>query len=353
MKKIFINLFGFLIGCSSGSSSDNSMLLLLSILNSQNSSTPIAPHRILKGQAAIGSFLPVGSIVQIRPAAVNGVPSDIIETTISDMQGNYSVEISSLPNSSVKIKTGGSTAPAISGFIIRVNSSGSWLYSYADNSGDTITSNVNPYTDIMIRQFYQTIDRLVYTNTADYNVENLFPTGFCADGVTVMPIPDPMVITEISNSMSAIIARVYNLPSISDFINTQWEEGAPLDALLGSAYFPHMVWFLNTEFLYLYYWPDAITDGAAIQIGPVGSPVQIDIWTPYGNTGSVTLGALSDKNGNTNPETVMIKMSDSVSGSNHFQTTTINLQQVGEQSVQIKIDDYQLGTWIEMAIQTE
>ena len=341
MKKLyFMFLVSLLIGC--GNSNNNS--------SATNPITPI--KKIIKGQAAVGSFLPVGAEVDIRPAPVNGVPCDLIVTQIADDQGNYAADVSNPKTTAGQSLE--STQPA--GYIIRVQAGGSWLYSYADNQSDAMVADVNPYTDIMIRVWYNSISREIHGGVpgiiTEFTLETLFSTGMQEDKITAMDVPDSTTMSEVITSMNNIMIRVYNLPSMSNYINMQWAEGSPIDCLLYNSSYPHLQWFLNTEFWHLFQCPDVITDAAAIQTGPDGSPVQIDIWTPYGNTGNVTLLALTDDQGTVNPQTIMIKMSDSVEGNNHFQTTTIPLMQVSERCVMITIDDY-AGGLFQLVIQTE
>ena len=340
MKKLFIILMLILIGC--GSSNNNTTV------------TPVTPvKKIIKGQAAVGSFLPIGAEVDIRPAPVNGVPCDLIITSIQDESGTYTADVSN-PKTSASSTI---TADQPTGYIIRVQSGSGWIYSYADNSGDAMTADVNPYTDIMIRVWYK------YINIAsapgggnNYDIDVLFPSGLFSDNSTAIGIPDSDTISEVIATMNNMLIRVYNLSDIDNFINMQWQEGSTIDSLLGSSSYPELSWYLNTEFVKLFYSPDVLTDGAAFQgatqpfPGGNGAPLTVDIWTPYGNTGNVTLSYIKDGGINYNGSMLMVKQSDSVTGSNHYQAITPAVEEDNEMSVMITIDDYNNGTPFQMVV---
>lgn len=338
MKKLFIFLMFVLIGCGG---------------SSNNSTPPATVKKIIKGQAAIGSFLPVGAEVDIRPAPVNGVPCDLIVTSIADDSGSYSADITTITQAA---GTTPINANQPSGYIVRVYTGSGWLYSYADNQGDAMTADVNPYTDIMIRVWYQYINISSAPGGGNnYDIDVLFPTGLFSDNATPMDVPDSTVISEAIATMNNMLIRVYNLSNMDNFLNMQWEEGAPIDCLLGSTDYTELEWFLNTEFIQLFYFPDVLTDGAAFQgatqpfPGGNGAPLTVDIWTPYGNTGNVTLSYINNSF-SYNGSMLMVKQSDSVAGSNHFQAITPPVQEDNEMSVMITIDDYNNGTPFQMVV---
>lgn len=86
------------------------------------STSPIVTSKFISGKAAKGAYLPVGSTVEVRPAAVKGLPSAILTTTVSDLQGGFVLD------------TKGFSGP----FLIRAcngdcTTTGKWYYSYAED----------------------------------------------------------------------------------------------------------------------------------------------------------------------------------------------------------------------------
>ena len=299
-----------------------------------------AASKKIKGQAAIGAFLAQGSQVEIRPLPVSGEPCDIITTTVMDDAGAYEAPIETVTQEGLEVPT---EPTEVSGYVIRAMSVSGWLYSYAANTDNSTIANITPYSDMMVKKFYQGKSEDITVN---------FSTGFRTDGITPISSPDGSTIDQVAAAMSRMLARVYNMPSIEDFMTSTWVEGTGLDGLLNNALTgPHLNWFLNQGFTNLFASPDAIYDGAAIQ-DELGDPVVVDIWTTHGETGSVTLGAITDLQGTVSPAVTMTKAADSTTGHNHFHAQTAGLMQVSGQNVSISISDYNGGTAFQVVIQT-
>lgn len=327
MKKILILSFIFLYACSPAHEKQNKVVYV--------------PH-IIHGQAATGAFIEAGAIVQARPAAVDGIPCDIIESTVTDDQGTISIDVSKPTqlNGNTEID---SSAP--SGFIIRVwsSSASSWVYSYADNVDSDTIANVNPYTDRLVRCFYN------QTQIDQGLIDSYFPTGLNTDG-SIMEIPSPDLINQIMDVMSNILYNTYGLTDIQNALKDNWQIDTGLDGLIASLGINKLGSFLEREFFNLLNDPDAIISGFAIQ-DSIPSPVIVEIWTAYGNTGNVSM-TYSDSSGN--QTTTMIKQSDSIEGNNHFKGTSINAGQCSMPYplVYITIDDYNSGAGFDLAINT-
>ena len=317
-----------------------SVLCLMSWLAACSGSGQTAASHVIKGQAAIGAFLDIGARVEIRPIPVSSSPCDIIITEVIDNVGTYTANVSTIVQAGTEITAEQSN---VSGYIIRAMSVAGWIYSFADNTDGSTISNINPYTDLLVNKFYQSVSE-------DISVD--FSTGYRTDGITPISSPDVGTVEQVIATMSNMLTRVYGMPSIEDFMTAKWEEGVGLDGILNNATTgSNLNWFLNDEFANLLVHPDVLTDGAAIQ-DELGNPVVVDIWTPFGNSGFVTLGALVDLQGHISGAVTMTKMPDSVAGNNHFHAQTSAVFTVSEQNIMIYIDDYNSGAGFQLVIQT-
>ena len=289
------------------------IFMLAFVMGCGGNSTKDKQVRKIHGQAAVGSFLVEGTTVEIRPAPVDGIPCELITTTVTDSSGNYEADVSKPVTTE-----GGELSPEQpTGFLIHA----SGLYSYTDNSGDAMTANVNPYTDTLVRQYYKICNNDIVSLTVDKQIDNVFPTGLFSDGVTAVNIPDSALMLKVVNVMTNVLISSYGLTSMDDFLTAQWSTSIPLDNLLNSSLYPRLSEFLPAEFEYLLTMPDAYTDGKAIQ-PIVNSPIYVDIWTSKGDTGVVTCNYGSYSY-------TMTKEPDSVNGNNHFYCQTDTFMQVG------------------------
>lgn len=343
MKRIFFVLwFIFLF----------SMILFACSGGSSKSKTT---HRIIHGVAAIGAFIEEGAQVQVRPASIDGInPEALIEGTVG-ANGSYVITIpESIPiieetvtdEKSNTSKASG-TLESGNGFIIRVwsASASSWVYSYAENNSSDVTANVNPYTDMMVKRFYYTGNNLSGYNAIDINT--VFSSGKFSDG-TPINVPTSELINNAMTVISKMLFRMYGIENIQNALTDTWQLDLGLDALLTAGGRSRMNEFLQYEFSNLYFDPYVITDGYAIQ-SEIGQPVICEFWTPYGNTGNVTMSYRD----NTGLQTVtMEKQSDSVPGNNHFKGQSTNTGQCMSPTggVYIMIEDYNGGMGFEIAI---
>lgn len=278
--------------------------------------------RVIKGIAAIGAFIEEGSTVQVRPAQVDGVPSEIIEGVVGP-DGTYEVvipeevpvepEVTDEFMKSYILKSG-STPENGTGFIIRVWSPAmsTWIYSYSENDGPETIANVNPYTDMMVRRFYATANNSAYplNNAYDQDINNIFTSGLFHDGVTPVNVPTNETITIAMNLMSKMLYRIYGLSDIQNALIDDWEIDLGLDGLLNASGRSRMNELLQYEFEYIYVTPDLITDGYAIQ-PEMFDAVDVEIWSSHGDTGTVTMMLRG-------VTYTMNKEADSVNGANHF-----------------------------------
>lgn len=302
--------------------------------------------RTIRGKAAIGAYIEQGAVVQVRPAAVNGIPCDIIESIVTDNQGNISVDVSN-PTQLTGATQPGETVP--DGYLIRVYSSAvsAWVYSYAENDSVDMVANSNPFTDAMIRQFYTTGNNdNVHSNSAnDKNIDSVFLSGVF-DDTTAINLPNAVTIDIIMQTMSNMLARNYNMPATQNALVDTWTADAGLDALLDHNVYPRLTAFLQDEFKNLFFDAEVLTDALCKQ-NEVGDPINVEIWTAYGNTGNVTL---TYNNNGTILTYTMIKQADSTAGNNHYTVTTDTITQIINPCVYIVIDDYNSGVGFELAV---
>lgn len=296
MKKIFFIFISFLIlwGCTPAEEKQSK-----------------TATRKIHGIAAIGAFIEAGAIVQVRPASVDGItPENLIEGTVGE-NGEYSITIpETIPYESEKTMSKISTDMENgTGFIIRVwsQSAVSWVYSYSENNDSDTVSNVNPYTDLFIRKFYNFANNQFGYNAV--NIDTVFPDGKFSDG-TPINVPTLDTVNNCMEIMAKLLYRIYDIPNIQNALNDSWQINIGLDALLTAAGRNRLNEFLQYEFEYLLWKPDFITDGYAEQ-PEIGQPAYVEIWTTHGDTGTTIMRI----NG---IDYIMNKESDSINGANHF-----------------------------------
>jgi hypothetical protein len=320
--------------------------------NCDKSNTP-SKKRIIHGIAATGAVIEEGALVQVRPAPINGQPSDILIATVGS-NGEYVVEIpETIPDVTEKKYI---TPQAGTGYIIRIysTSASSWLYSYSENDGSDTVANVNPYTDRIIRSFYAQMNNMAYPfiGIYDQDIDNIFPSGIFSDGITAVNIPEKATIDQIMTVISNMLKDTYNLTDIQNALTSTWDVGLGLDKLLDDAAggSGHLAMWLQNEFNYLYQFPDALISSSIYEddYNPVTNTIHIDIWTAYGNTGNVTLSGITGFW----LDTLLIKQSDSVPGNNHYSATIIFNVVSGYHGdyVTITIDDYNSGSGFPIAL---
>lgn len=308
-----------IVGCG-GNSSDN-----------ENGS-----KRVIKGVAAIGAYIEEGATVQVRPAQVNGSPSDLIEGVVGP-NGVYEVVV---PEEVPQVTDGdskGLTPENGTGFIIRVwsPSMSSWIYSYSENDGAETIANVNPYTDMMIRRFYASANNAAYplNNAFDQDINNIFVSGLFHDGVTPVNVPTNETITLAMNLMGKMLYRLYGLSNIQNALIDDWQLDLGLDALLNASGRNRMNEYLQFEFEQIYNFPSLIIDGYAIQ-HEIPEAIYVEIWSTHGDTGEVTMTLRG-------VTYTMNKEADSVAGNNHFKAqSNTGIQLNTGECVGIQFSDY-------------
>lgn len=296
--------------------------------------------RKIHGKAAIGAYIEEGAQVQVRPASIDGTnPAELIEGTVG-ADGNYTVTI---PEEIPVVSDGeGTTVTKVgtsmengTGFIIRVwsESAGSWIYSYAENDSADITANVNPYTDMFVRCFYNP------SMVDQGRINNYFPTGTFADG-SVMTLPDATFVLRVMDVMSRMLHTVWGMDNIQNFLIDTWEVDQGLDELINNLGLGVNA-FLYSEYFYIIQNPDIFNNAAAIA-DEESKNITIDIWTDYGNTGDVTATG-TDTHGVTY-SAVMVKQPDSTESENHFKVTLGTWEYFFQSEyVYVSIADYDSG----------
>jgi hypothetical protein len=314
------------------------MIFALSFLWSCTPEKENKSVRTIHGKAAIGAYIEEGAQVQVRPASVDGVnPADLIEGTVG-ADGYYEVIIpEEIPVESEEIITKGSKADGDTGngFIIRAwsESSGSWIYSYAENDSADITANVNPYTDMFVRCFYNP------SMVDQSRINNYFPTGTFSDG-SVMTLPDATFVLRVMDVMSKMLYTVWSMDNIQNFLIDTWEVDQGLDELINNLGLGVNA-FLYSEYFYIIQKPYIFNNASAIA-DEESKNITIDIWTDYGNTGDVTATA-TDLHGVTY-SAVMVKQPDSTESENHFKVTLGTWEYFFQSEyVYVSISDYNGG----------
>lgn len=295
--------------------------------------------RKIHGKAAIGAYIEEGAQVQVRPASVDGVnPANLIEGTVG-ADGYYEVtipeEIAIAVSEEIITKSSKAEGETGNGFIIRAwsASSGSWIYSYAENDSADITANVNPYTDMFVRCFYNP------SMVDQSRINNYFPTGTFTDG-SVMTLPDAAFVLRVMDVMSKMIYTVWGMDNIQNFLLDTWEVDQGLDELINNLG-RGVNAFLYSEYFYIIQKPYIFNNAAAIA-DEESKNITIDIWTDYGNTGDVTATG-TDLHGVTY-SAVMIKQPDSTETENHFKVILGTWEYFFQSEyVYVSIADYDSG----------
>lgn len=303
------------------------------------SDTPAKTGRKIHGKAAIGAYIEEGAQVQVRPASVDGEnPAELIEGTVG-ADGYYEVtipeEIPVVPDGEPVTKASGTLEPG-NGFIIRAwsASSGSWIYSYAENDSADITANVNPYTDMFVRCFYNP------SMVDQSRINNYFPTGTFTDG-SVMTLPDATFVLRVMDVMSRMLHAVFGLDDIQNALLDTWIIDMGLDQLILQIGISQLNGYLYSQFHYIIQKPYIFNNASAIA-DEESKNITIDIWTDYGNTGNVTATA-TDLHGVTY-SAVMIKQPDSTGTENHFKVTLGTWEYFFQSEyVYVSIADYDSG----------
>ena len=301
-----------------------SLMFLWACSPAQETSTKV---RKIHGVAAIGAVTEEGAIIQVRPASVDGEnPSELIEGTVG-ANGNYEIiipeSVPAIPDEgAAKIsKSADSFMENGTGFIIRAwsESAGSWVYSYSENDGADTVANINPYTDLFIRKFYNFANNNFGYNAV--NIDVVFPDGKFSDGVPIN-VPLKSTVDNCMEIMAKLLYRIYNIENIQNALNDSWQVDLGLDALLTAAGRNRLNEFLQYEFEYLLWKPDFIYDGYSRQ-PEVGQPAYVEIWTTHGDTGTATARI----NG---IDYVMNKELDSINGANHFKVQSASFTQFSD-----------------------
>jgi hypothetical protein len=319
------------------------MIMFLSILclihtacNSYKEPASVKAVKMIRGIAATGAYMPDGSIVQVRPAPIptgntilvgsyNGYeswvteenPADVVSGAVVGNEGVYNIDLTN------------TTGP----YIIRIQDPVSlkWYYSYANDSSEI--ANVNPYTDWMIRYYYYAFD---------FNVDDCFPTGLCAqtaenipltfmkssfgfDSTFVywlnmpLPFPDIAQITRAMSELQYVVDLRWSV-DIGDVLTRNWAVGESYDSILDGS-------TLNisyiTTMLNISYRADDMWNRGVAFYDTVNTVLRVEVWTPY----PYCRVDWPDGTGNTD-----LTLMDTTNGVNHFMREapyTIKPMQVG------------------------
>ncbi|TAL31600.1 MAG: hypothetical protein EPN93_17545 [Spirochaetes bacterium] len=275
--------------------------------------------QILRGTAATGSYFPDGSVVELRATAVDGVPSEILTSSVVGNEGEYQVEVTGL------------TAP----FLVRVYDSAAsrWYYSYTD--GTVLKANANPYTDMLVRQWYN-YRSVIHGNPMNVDIDDIFTPGVyppgtadivslhpsCSSGFlpdnTPINIPDDYAVQRASTILSSIISSRYNV-ALEDVLVDSWVAGQGFDALLDSIGEATLSVYIVMALSNVYLFPEILND-VSIYFDDSTGKFHAEFWTAYGNpTWIASLGANMEVRINWgDPEVLITKQADSTAGNNHF-----------------------------------
>lgn len=271
MKKLYVIIISF--------------ILLWACAPAQETSTK---KRFISGTAAVGAYIPDGSQVELRAAPVktgnqiivgyypNGDPDYQDETTptevrtavVSGGEGAYTVDVTGL------------TEP----YIVRVQCGGRWYYSYADGSSDT--ANVNPYSDWMVRYYYQyiNIDPDKYFISGKYDTDDISYTkwsyGLNKTGRLwhnqSMPLPDNVQIQRVVKQLQLIFLTRYSI-DIGDVLTREWVVGETYDTILDGTIIDweyikrYLAWSYNAD--------DMLESGIAYYYNT--DQLYFEFWSPY------------------------------------------------------------------------
>jgi hypothetical protein len=311
--------------------------------------------RTISGKAAIGAYIEEGAAVEIRPYSSDGSVTTLLTGVVKE-NGFYEIVIPEdipvedqviVEEPSIEGMSKAEGNVIETGFIVRIYSAelGNWVYSYAPNDTEDVVANSNPFTDIMIRQFYSGGNNMYPHSLSvnDKNIDWIFYRGYFDDGYAIN-VPNKDNINKIMLMMSKILAGSYGMIITQNALVDTWEVDKGLDALLDRVRYPRLNEFLNWEFKWLFEDLGAgFTNGRAIQ-EQIDMPVLVEIWTPYGNTGNVTCKIKG-------VTYLMEKQADSEPNNNHFKIITPNIGQIVEPySTYIQIDDYNFGSGFNLSI---
>ena len=357
MKRLFfITWFVFLsilIACGGGSSS-----------KTDKDGTPRNPQKVskfVKGVAAKGVALPIGSIVELRSThkdyeveyyvldeetgekILNESGNPIIETkvehkesiiitsTVIDNNGTYEMDVTELA----------------SPYLIRAKDSSTGLWYYSVSDGEVGVANINPYTDMLIRQWY--LKRVSLENPCHIDIDQAFTPGiltiydngnpvtdllYSVFGSPVsghvwygkeMSLPNITDINKVRDALAFSINERYGVV-LGDVITRNWIINEPYDALLDDAGFDPA--YLQQIINSMYYSVGIIEKS---DVYYQAGKLYIKVWTKFGNSGFVTIRPDRDCVGGD------MTLQSTVEGINYY---TIEITGSTVIEVQVEVEDF-------------
>ena len=308
-------------------------------------------HHYITGIAATGAYAPEGSEVQLRAAPYyhqisedaegNPIyntelePAEILTATVVGSEGNYTIDVGALSEP----------------YLVRVKVNDVWWYSYADGLSDT--ANVNPYTDILVKQWYlfKVVQGVIGSNVLldgqllDGTNIDTFYDGIYTKQLDGSDLPDwmygkPIVlpfqedIKQIRVEQSFLVADIYGVV-LEDVLTQNWVVGQPYDALLDDVNFDSE--FLRKVAGEFYYNTDAIIKA---RVYYQDGKLKTEMWTRHGEKGIRVLSA------NTSPYKYEYPtVAPDENGIRHFVTEEV-IDKTLITGIMFHIDPYNANAWI-------
>lgn len=273
------------------------LLIFMLLFVACNSNNNTSKH-LISGTAAVGTYIPDGSAVELRAAPVKTgnqilvgyypdespdyrdetTPTEIRTATVSGGEGKYTVDVTGLSEP----------------YIVRVYAGSKWYYSYADGVSDT--ANVNPYSDWMVRSYYTGINS---ESPGMIDIDSAFTSGILtisSNGVTYsytkwsygydktgcvwygksLPVPNIDQINRCMAQLQSIFMDRYSI-DLGDVLTRDWVIGATYDSILDGS---TIDWnYISDVLINSYYTDDAYNYFISYYYG--AGNVHIEYWSKY------------------------------------------------------------------------
>jgi len=356
MKRLFfITWFVFLtilISCGGGSSKTD---------KDGTSKNPQKVSKFVKGVAAKGVALPIGSVVELRSThkdyeveyyvldeetgekildefkeplietKTEHKESIIITSTVIDNNGTYEIDVTDLA----------------SPYLVRVKDSSTGLWYYSVSDGEVGIANVNPYTDMLIRQWY--LKRVSLDFPCHIDIDQAFTPGILTvydNGDPVeellyfvfgslvpghiwygkeMALPNITDVTKVKDALTFSVNERYKV-ILGDVLTRDWVINEPYDALLDDVGFDSV--YLQRIIDSMYYSVGIIEKS---DVYYQAGKLYIRVWTKFGNTGFVTIRPTGDCVGGD------MALQSTMDGINYY---TIEITGSSVTEVQVEVEDF-------------
>lgn len=308
----------------------------------------------------------------IKVSLATNASASTVASAIASALSPYSSSFASASASGAVV----SVMNAMSGNV-PVAADGSVATGFSFESSAKGISNINPYTDLMIRAWYGEVC-IVGGASIGANIDDLYVAGVYPSGTYICPSDDPptvdtsrtlpdntpidlpneVTIAKVQNLMSNIISNIYGI-NIENVLVNNWVQGEGFDALLDSTNTNDAIKFyllgsntlagvmhkpdaLNSSLIY----SEVVVDQHLSTVNSTSINMHADIWT---TSNSIVLSDYYDAS-----VFPLSKQSDSTSTNNHYsgnktvtsQTPLMNLEVDGDSGFQIPLSvvNYGVGT---------